>query len=352
MELSPSMMTQNHSSSSSSKNKKTGEALLRTEELLSLLNAALPEEIRVLDVQRTTRGFQAKTQRDRVRYRYMIPSFWLYERNALRTLMDQNIVYHPPGMDPSNTARWRIPTPPLQRVQDQLAPYRATAAQLEKLQMTLQQYLGTHSFHNFTRRCTAQEPRAKRYILNFEVEDPVLLSTPRRREDDDGTGTEEDMLTLEWIPTTVTGQSFLLNQIRKMIFAALEVTREAWPPQQLAEALHSRQSLPFRGLAPAQGLFLDMSFYDSYNTKIGRCDNMTPAPTLDWWEPDAPAHRRWKAFRDTVIVPHVAQEEMEQGNFLQYLYQLEHPAYFARAEEEEEEEEEENQDEEDLEEED
>jgi tRNA pseudouridine(38-40) synthase len=59
--------------------------------LLPLLNAALPDDIRVLDLVRTNRPFVAKTQRDRVRYRYMIPSFCLMEPAALKKLLQETI---------------------------------------------------------------------------------------------------------------------------------------------------------------------------------------------------------------------------------------------------------------------
>jgi tRNA pseudouridine38-40 synthase len=362
--------------------------------VLPLLNTTLPSDIQILDICRTTRGFMAKPQRDRVRYQYMIPSFCFYERNELRTILNKSVTAPPPPQpvdvvsqlsptlcsttDPTNTVEstgsantttpvvpWRIPTSELYHVQDQIGHFRSTTEQRQKLQSTLRQYIGTHSFHNFTRRCTAQEARSKRYIMDFQVGDPVILSTPRylvhpnnsnnnNTHNNSATGGEnmKDMIDMEWIPTTVTGQSFLLNQIRKMIWLAVEITRDAVPASTLSAALKVPPPPPRKsnhkkedddddidsnnqnhpsiriGLAPAQGLYLDMSFYEVYNTKIRRSDNTTSAPLLDWFVPNSAANVRWKTFRDTVIVPHVAAEEIAQGNFLQYMYMLENPTYF------------------------
>ena len=286
-------------------------------QLIPEINSALPDDIRVLDLARTTRPFVAKTHRDRVRYRYMIPSFCLYERQALKMLLEETITSTPPSSESPES--WRISQAELQQFQDRVASYRVSMEQQEKLQMTLQQYIGTHSFHNFTRRCQAGEPRAKRYILNFEVEDPVLLSTPRG----------SDQITMEWIPTTVTGQSFLLNQIRKMIYCAVEVARGALPDLALANYLHGRQQgLRPLGLAPAQGLFLDMSIYEKYNSKVTHLGKQTEVPLLEWFMVTSPSYARWKHFRDKVLVPHVAAEEITQGNFVEYLFRLENPKFF------------------------
>jgi tRNA pseudouridine38-40 synthase len=302
--------------------------------LLPLLNAALPEDIRVLDLVRTSRPFVAKTQRDRVRYRYMIPSFCLMEPAALQQLFQETITPPPTTATTGPLHKRTWPTDPseLQRFHRRVASYRLSLAQRENLHQTLRQYVGTHSFHNFTRRCRAGEPRAQRYILGFRVDDPVLLTAAA----EDGAATTDDAATLEWIPTTVTGQSFLLNQIRKMIHCAVEVARGARPSTFLADYLQGPELLKPLYPAPAQGLFLDMSIYESYNTKVARLGH--PTPRIDWFLRGTAAQERWRDFRDTVLVPHVAAEELAQGNFVQYMYRLEHPAYYQNDDDEEEEE--------------
>lgn len=270
---------------------------------LEQLNAVLPSDIRVLSVVRTTRNFCAKTQRDRVRYQYMIPSFVFSDQ--LPQILNSVVDY------PANGQPIHAPVSPAERKQIQaaLSDYRATRLQLDTLQRALQLYVGTHSFHNFTRRCSASEARSKRYIIEFSVQAPVLV---------DG---------VEWIPTTVTGQSFLLNQIRKMACLAMDVTRGVTGIETVVKALDNDKGngeIVRIALAPAEGLYLDMSFYHSYNIHISKNSNSTEAPPLDWSEPGTSAHSRWLDFRDNVIMKHVVAEEAAQGNFIQHLYMQEH----------------------------
>jgi hypothetical protein len=121
---------------------------------------------------------------------------------------------------------------------------------------------------------------------------------------------------VEWIPTEVLGQSFLLHQIRKMISVAVDVARGAAPLDFLDRAL-TKETLYKINVAPAQGLFLEMSYYGGYNRHKDR-QNAGRLPNLDWTVP-GPAHDRWSAMRD-VIRNHIIQEETELGSFVHYMY--------------------------------
>jgi tRNA U38,U39,U40 pseudouridine synthase TruA len=251
-----------------------------------------------------------------------------------------------------------------------VSSYRITPQQLTTLKTALKHYVGTHFFHNFTRRCSASEMRAKRYIMEFAVADPILvIATAAAAATSAAVPVDVDGTLYEWIPTSVTGQSFLFNQIRKMISLAMDVTRGAVPLERIAQALRTKQpevaslepatiaaatpsgsttteassSSPPQaststssgnghhnrrriGIAPAQGLYLDMSFYTKYNERKNQTAQQageTPPPDLDWSESSlssSSAHERWRTFRDTVIMKHVVDEEAKEGNFLQYLY--------------------------------
>lgn len=269
------------------------------------MNAALEgTDITVLGVERTTRMFCAKKNRDRVRYRYILPSFLLDPQ--AQELLKAKVQHSTAGDsldDINNDATATQPAISPQEIEE-LWPHfqsvRSTPTQRELLSSTLAQYEGTHSFHNFTKGVAPTEARAKRYIVNFKVHDPILHAG------------------IEWIPTSVLGQSFLLHQIRKMIGCAVAVVQGAAPPTFLRNVALSpqvRQSLP---TAPAQGLFLEMSFYDLYN-KIKRQRNNSTVPDLVWNATEGPLFERWsQCVAD--ISAHIMQEERESGNFVQYLY--------------------------------
>jgi tRNA pseudouridine38-40 synthase len=252
------------------------------------INDCLPPDIRIFDVAKVTKSFCAHTQRDCVRYQYLIPSFMLVHPTKLREWFVQEECAAADG----TISKQRVLSDPLsadeiQRVKSHLRDHRASPNQLKCLREALQAYEGTHYFHNYSKGVKSSEGRAQRYVVSFVVEDPVLF------ESTDGSGSTE------WIPTQVIGQSFLLHQIRKMISMAVDVARGAATMQVLERAL-SRDFEVNLNVAPAQGLYLDMSFYEAYNNRI-------PADydVLEWSdEGNRAVYERWKSFRHDVIMKH------------------------------------------------
>lgn len=263
-----------------------------------LINRHLPDDFRVLDVKRVARKFIAKTGRSQVRYQYMIPSFCFYERGALKNLFQEKAPPQTEGRHPSDP----LSRDDVQEIQKHLLDYRVTKDQKEALQEALKQYEGTHSFHNFTKGVSSSEARASRYIVSFRVEDPIIV---------DG---------IEWIPTQVVGQSFLLHQIRKMVSLAVDTVRLSLDGTKCIQQALQKDSDIRTNLAPAQGLFLEMSFYDLYNQRQERSPNPADLDVLDWHSEETPAYHRWKTFRNEVIMTHVIKEEEKEGNFIKYLY--------------------------------
>lgn len=256
------------------------------------LEANLPSDIRVLDMQRTTRNFCAKTQRDRVRYQYMIPSFLLHP--------DWVGLFTELGIDVETqreNAKDPLSVDEIERVQESLRKYRSTNESRQLLQCALKKYEGTHSFHNFTRGISAGQATAQRFIECFKLQDPVVMGD------------------MEWIPTQILGQSFLLHQIRKMISMAIDVGRGAASIDIMDRALSKETTMNVH-VAPAQGLFLEMSYFGGYNRRKGQSHN--DLSDLDWTVA-GPANDRWAAFRN-VVRDHIVQEEKDHGNFIQYMY--------------------------------
>lgn len=346
------------------------------------LNETLPDDVRVVDVRRVSRAFCAHTQRDRVRYQYMIPSFCLQNAKLVHEIFETNLTNHllprpsssssdddsPQQQQAQQEQQQKSPDDEQQQsgcprrdyssplspqevtvLQDllQVRSYRVTPDKLNRLKQALQLYQGTHSFHNLAKGVKAKEARATRYIISFHVEDPIVLQ--------DG---------MEWIPTQVLGQSFLLHQIRKMVCLALDVARhdEATVPlvSTISRALSPQTTDMRMGVAPAQGLYLDMSFYNGYNQRKNQrqARGEPHLPDLDWGgndsnnnnstaaaatnvvkdkknekksdllatetatsaAADADAVARWKEFRNGTVMKHVVSQELQEGNFIKHLY--------------------------------
>ena len=109
------------------------------------------------------------------------------------------------------------------KLQAVLRGYRLTKDQQTLLQSDLKKYEGTKPFHNFTKGLKPGQASANRYIESFHVQDLVLI---------DG---------LEWIPTQVLGQSFLLHQIRKMVSVAVDIGLGVAPLEVLDKALSKKE---------------------------------------------------------------------------------------------------------------
>ena len=170
-------------------------------------------------------------------------------------------------MEASNIVMETITPEVLEHARKQLVGYRTTVDQMNSLKDALKVFEGTHPFHNYTRRMSPNDASVNRYIISFVTLDPIIV---------------EDM---EWIPVQVTGQSFLLNQIRKMVSAAVDLARGAVTRQQIQQSL-TRQCRMKVNVAPAQGLFLDRSFFEIYNKQLEKKVQSTDHRSLHWVEKD------------------------------------------------------------------
>jgi len=284
------------------------------------INKHLPPDIRVLDIERVTRMFCARTNRDKVRYQYMVPSYLFCSEEDVQKIFSNVKFVVDSSNAPTNTRADGvdvISNDDRVHVRTKLSTYRILPEQMDKLQDGLQMFEGTHCFHNYTRRLSANDASSTRYILSFKPLDPIIVDNT------------------QWIPIQVVGQSFLLNQIRKMISAAVDYARGAVTKERIHQSL-SKESRMKVNVAPAQGLFLDRSYFDLYNRhkiknapKKHKDDNQNTVPTLDWVENDGivegqtlpnPAVRRIEEFKNEKIIPHIVSEEVKEGNFIQYMY--------------------------------
>ena len=261
-----------------------------------LINEQLPDDIRVADVLQVPRSFCARTQRDKVRYQYMLPSFVLQTSKQLEGIFETVLGADRKSRDMKNP----FTAEEAKALQQKNRDYRATEENINNLKSALEAYQGTKKFHNYTSGKTWDEANAKRYIISFTVQDRVV-----------------DKYGVEWIPTLVVGQSFLLHQIRKMMSHAFDAARGVSSVKTMRDSFEDKYMNI--NTAPAQGLFLDMSYFDNFNKRKNAGD------PLDWHSNESyPASLRWKKFKEDKIMGHIMDEEELQGNFVGYIYQQEH----------------------------
>jgi tRNA pseudouridine38-40 synthase len=106
-----------------------------------------------------------------------------------------------------------------------LTSYRVDPARIELLRTALKCYEGTQMYHNFTTGKHPTDANARRYVISFTCGEPFV----------------DPASDAEWVLLSVVGQSFLLNQIRKMIGLASEVATGHVPVSMMKDALSKQK---------------------------------------------------------------------------------------------------------------
>jgi tRNA pseudouridine38-40 synthase len=198
-------------------------------QFIEQVNSFLPSDIRVQALTKVSKGFNAKAQCTKREYHYLLPSFALIpytETNAILSAAYakqgpiQGAGYEGGFVDPNSTRCLNRAS--LESVRSEFTSYRIPTDQLTLLREALHMYEGTHSYHNFTTGKEASEANSKRFILSFQCSEPFV----------------EESTGIEWLQLSVLGQSFLFNQIRKMVAFAVDIARGKTTMKALEIAFH------------------------------------------------------------------------------------------------------------------
>ena len=188
-------------------------------EWITKLNQALiSTNIRVFFAHKVTARFDARMQCDRRRYEYLIPYTFPSDSNV------------------------NFP-----------ADFR------DRLNTSLALFVGTHNFHNFTSGIRADDPAVNRLIYSAGIH-PVV-------------GYEDSHVKM-----VIEGQSFLLNQIRKIVASVIEVLLGLVDNEELQSYLSPSVRRNLR-MAPGEGLLLDRLHFDGYDKFKCNYKDMLP---IEW----------------------------------------------------------------------
>ncbi|CCK70860.1 pseudouridine synthase PUS2 KNAG_0F01920 [Huiozyma naganishii CBS 8797] len=217
-----------------------------TADLVPRLNAQLPEGIRVWAIQSVNKQFSGKTACGGRWYEYIFPSFILMGHSKFhRIRLNQSQKFDEDTNYEAYAKSLQVP----------LSQYRVDQDTVSSLRQYMQEYLGTHNFHNFTTKKQFTDRDVKRYISD------VVVSQPFQRA---AHPDEPELMSIR-----IRGQSFMIHQIRKMIAMAVIFHHYGIPPEQLNDILgETKQYIP---KVPSSGLFLDFPLFDSYNRKLVEC---------------------------------------------------------------------------------
>lgn len=206
----------------------------------------------------------------------------------------------------------------------QVAKYRISPEQLEKVRSLFHLYEGTHCYHNFTPGGRSTDASCHRYMKSITVSEPILwkpgdalleesimrwtpsrffapderlteaceealqeihhASSPCEEKKEEGGEEENKKMRMklrehlyaiypdgvEVVRIELDGQSFMLNQIRKMIGAIIGITASGLSPSFLTETLLCKGvHLPIP-MVPANGLFLCSLDFSGYENRLVR----------------------------------------------------------------------------------
>ncbi|KAJ6245698.1 tRNA pseudouridine synthase a [Anaeramoeba flamelloides] len=199
-------------------------AMIDTEKkIVELVNSVLPKDIRVWGIQRVTRTFNAQRRCDYRKYQFLLPTFLLTEKSI-------------PSIEEEET------TIEEKRLRFENFTDEALKFYNEKV---LSKFIGTNNYHNYTKGKTYNNPKSMRYITKMVANKPITLNEK------------------QWILIEITGQSFMIHQIRKMITMSIGVMRGCITLEQFEDSFtESKYLIP---IIPGFGLLLDRAVYETYN---------------------------------------------------------------------------------------
>lgn len=180
---------------------------------IDVINSHLPPDIRVLWIPNVTKGFNSYTAFTARTYHYISPTYAFMPKGQ-------------PSID-----------------------YRIDDVTLSNVNSVLQKFVGTRNYHNFTSRIAYTDGAAQRYIISFECGKPFVRNG------------------LEFVTLAVRGQSFVLNQIRKMIGLTMAIVRGYTDGETTLPRAFSKERIDVPR-APSLGLYLDAVSFDIYNKKF------------------------------------------------------------------------------------
>ncbi|AFM98131.1 pseudouridine synthase [Encephalitozoon hellem ATCC 50504] len=166
-----------------------------TPELVSRLRTLLSQEgIHLYDIVKLTKSTVPSKQAISRTYEYVVPTFFLTEGNFSE---EAEALKQKDGEHRAGGIKRDYP----EDVVESVTGYRSSPDDIKAFESILQKYIGTKDFHNFTK--LNNEKGTKRYIKSITITDPYV---------------SEDV---EYVRISITGQSFLLHQIRKMVLFAV-----------------------------------------------------------------------------------------------------------------------------------
>lgn len=241
------------------------------EDLKNKANELLPSDIKIFRVIEVSKSFDSKDTNNNREYHYILPSFMLEPKilsdtNNIRTSIDKFIGNY---------------------------DFKISPEYHEKIQSVCKFFRGSKKYHNYTKKLSFQDPSSVRHIYEFSCDELINFEN------------------FQAIKFKIVGQSFLYNQIRKMIGSVIEVCRSVKDSTFLENSiLANKLDIP---KAPAEGLYLHRIDYSKYNDR-----KLTKKNPIFITESD---DKQMEDFR-LELIKHVEKMEVEEKAFSKWLWKF------------------------------
>ncbi|XP_064601956.1 pseudouridylate synthase 1 homolog isoform X2 [Liolophura sinensis] len=241
---------------------------LNQENIVGAINEHLPDQIRVIGIKRATKGFNSKNHCSGRSYIYMLPT---YAFAPVEKFIDED--------------------------------YRVADGIIDRVNGVLQNFKGTHNFHNYTSGIKPNDPSAKRYMVSLECGQPFVRDN------------------VEFAIIRIKGQSFMMHHIRKMIGVTIAIVRGFAGEELLVKAWGKEKvDIP---KAPGLGLMLEQLHYDAYNKKFGSDGMHDP---IEWTEFQSTIEE----FAEKYIYSNIVKTEKEERSMFHWLMTLPNHSFDVR----------------------
>ena len=251
------------------------------------LNEVLPKNIRVFRIIEVSDHFDSKDNNDYREYHYILPTF-LLEPKKEEEKKDNND--NKINENNGNTKEEEINIPDDYKAN---YDYRLTEEDIKKLKEICNGFLGTKKFHNYTRKVGFSNMSSQRHIIEMNCDDII------------------DFGVFQVIKFKIIGQSFLYNQIRKMIGMIIDCMRNQKDMDYFKNSfLSNKYDIP---KAPGEGLYLRYIDYSKYNDrKLNKKNNIFLTDDDE---------REMEAFREK-LVEKIKDTELKQKVFTSWLWKF------------------------------
>jgi tRNA pseudouridine38-40 synthase len=188
------------------------------EDLKKSLNEILPNDIKVFKFFEVSNTFDSKNMNNNREYHYVLPTFCLEPKiteDKDRLPKEQNTLQKFLGN----------------------YKFRINSELMEKVKLICAGFKGSKKYHNYTRKMASSDPSSRRHIYEVSVDELIEYQD------------------FEAIRFKIVGQSFLYNQIRKMIGIIIDLCRHSKDMEYFSNTFMDNKFDVVK--APAEGLYLN-----------------------------------------------------------------------------------------------